>query len=385
MWLPWESARLRSWAEELRGGGEALGERIERSLDAPKGSSLGSRAKLSLEATRASERGVGAAAAHLLGELEEFEARWQHGVLVSLRPRLYGRRLELEEGVVERLQRLLCEPVARFLQELALPEEWSVDPGAGAGRIIATLVGAGIQLRVLRIGEAYGVRAHHEQRSVGQARGVEALAELLGTGEGSGLGAGSDSSSVGLPPLLRDLLRPSRGLQTVFWQHIAMPLWSVGPADNPTRCAQLEAWLGKEEPSSTAVALVGRGLWDRSSTVRRRASEGLRELGIAAAALVPELLCLRRRPTGWARTIYDVLDELTADPAFVEAFAARLRPDEEGHLRWLGQTRSVGAKAAIPALSQALAIAPVTEEYGTRPPQWRRERWLDLRVHLRQL
>ena len=380
MWLPWERARLRSWADEIEAAGDVLGDRIKRSLAPPRGASLGSLAKRSLEANQASQGGVGADGVALLDGLEDFEAGWQHGVLVSLRPRLYAEERVPEEGTLERLLLLLHEPVARFLQELALPGEWGVGEST-IPSLISALVGAGVELRVLRLGAAHELRAHDEQGARGRPQGMEALRLLLGPSDGADLLGGA------LDPRAHALLRPGRGLHTLCWHHLAMPLWCVGPADNPTRLARLKAWLERPEPTATALALVGRGLWDRSSSVRRRALVGLGELGLAGASLIPELLRVRRRPTGWSRELYTMIDGLTESPAFVDAFASRLRADEEAHLRWLRHTRCVGARAAIPALTRALAIVPVPvpSGLGKVPPEWQRCEWRELVLRLRTL
>ncbi len=357
-----------------------LGDRIKRSLDPPRGASPGLLAKRSLEANQASQGGVGAGAVALLEGLTDFEARWQHGVLVSLRPRLYAEDRAPEQGTQERLLSLLREPTARFLQELALPGPWS----AGERMIhplIAALAGAGIELRVLRLGSADELRAQGERGGRERPQGVEALRLLLTPGDGTGLAGGA------LDPRADALLCPARGLHTLCWHHLAMPLWSVGPADNPTRLARLTAWLERPEPTATAVALVGRGLWDRSSSVRRRALGGLGELGLAAASLIPELLRVRRGTSGWSRDLHATIDELCEGPELIDAFASRLRIDEPAHLRWLRRTRCAGAKAAIPALNRALAIVPLPTPSGLGkvPPEWQRREWRELVLHLRAL
>ena len=357
-----------------------LGDRIKRSLDPPRGASPGLLAKRSLEANQASQGGLGAGAVALLEGLGDFEAGWQHGALVSLRPRLYAEERPLEQGALDRLLALLREPVARFLQELALPGPWGVGESM-IPPLIAALVGAGIELRVLRLGSADELRAQGERGARGQPQGTEALRLLLGPGDGAGLAGGA------LDPRGDALLRPARGLHTLCWHHLAMPLWSIGPTDNPTRIARLTAWLERPEPTATAVALVGRGLWDRSSSVRRRALAGLGELGLAAASLIPELLRVRRGTSGWSRDLHAKIDELCGSPDLVDAFAPRLRIDEPAHLRWLRHTRCAGAKAALPALNRALAIVPlpVPSGLGRVPPEWQRREWRELVLHLRAL
>jgi len=373
---------VRSWAEELEAVGDVLGDRIKRSLDAPTGSSFGVRAKLSLEATQAAQRGQGQAAVALLRQLGGFEALWQHGVIVRLRPRLYAEEVAPEPRTVERLYELLNEPIARFLQELALPGGWIVQASGSARSLVAVLERAGIRLRVLRLGEASELRAFREDQrrdaaGIEALSGVEALARLLNASGGEGGSAGV------LDPSSREMLHPSRGLLMFCWHGISMPLWCVGAADNPTRAARVQAWLDRPEPTAMALTLVARGLWDRSSRVRERALGGLDRLGLVAAALVPELLRVRREASAWSRALYDSIDGLTQDPACVDAFVPRLRVDEPAHLRWLRGTSSVGAKWALPDLKRALAIVPVPLAFGTVPPAWRRREWHDLVAHLR--
>lgn len=367
MWLAWEKARLQAWVDSLPMSDGPYAAAVRASLQAPKTSTRGARRKLSDDACKSGPQELFAPVHSYLKQLPMLAPSWQHGVLTCLHLVPYAYDVRVTSVHVDALTNLLMQPVCQFLQELEVPWSLHAENAAWMPAVAATLCRAGVRLRVLRIGHSERVLALHDIRrpSARQRRRIE-LAQVFG-----------DAAA--------EIVDPRRGLLFACAFNLALPLWQAGPADNPTRHIQLETSLGKAPLSAKSLTLVARGLWDRSSRVRARALLGLSQVGLGAAALMPDLLRMQLSNEDHRELLHDQLTQLGNNRTAVGAMAERLRPDKPAHLRWLQHTRMPTAAGACGMLRRALAIVPVPLEFGSVPPQWQRQIWRDVLRHLEQL
>jgi hypothetical protein len=348
MWLPWERARLTVFADELQARGDPLGERIASSLAAETCTDPKVRAGLDariaeLDALaspihrsgrRRARAGEGGEVDELVRAIEIYTVRREHGVVVALeraRLRHRGNRRELDKYTRDKekpLLELLGHRELQFVHTLEFPIEWF------RGTRTLPLLGPWLlerfpQLRprVIRVGYEYATPHRVQDRL--RARHLWAQ---------------------DMPPECRELVEPRRGLLVATEPYGGISLARVSAAaHNKDRAMQLEATLRKGVLDPLGFTRLARALWDTSSAVREVAYPAIAQLGVEAAAVIPDLLLLTpTRDPVWTDQIARALDLLGRRPAIVEATAPALNLAISTHRDWL----ATSAKPEVAALAR---------------------------------
>ncbi|MFO7566668.1 MAG: hypothetical protein R6X02_28755 [Enhygromyxa sp.] len=342
MWTEREREELSVWADELQAQGEALGELVTTSMLLESRALVRRDPLLEDEETLALRARVSALEAEvrqpmveeLLGGYPELEPTWEHGMIVALRvvDHPLGRRLG--QRALDSLHRLLRLPCARFLRYLRVDAR-ELDWTPIHREVPAMLAEPDVVARPWVV--VLGAPPRHMRRR-------------------------SPTRVLDLGDALETLVDAHRELRSLFLDTVRVELpWHRGDKGTRVRAAgrlaDLERQRRVDEP--TALTRLARALWDPSLRVRLRVLDALPLLGVHAAALVPELLLVERGQFEWVTRVREVLDNLSRNPALVEAVALNFTADQTRCAGWLAASPLLVARRAAPRIETML--------FGPRP------------------